>query len=191
MDYLILIAKIILKIFQNKQQPQQLQPQSGTYNLKPYIPTCVINQEGFNLITSFEGCKLTTYFDQRGILTIGYGHTGPDVKLGQSITQNMAYILLKKDLDTFESGVSRLVSAKLTGNQFSALVCFSYNLGLGSLKNSTLLKKLNMLDYQGASEEFLAWDKINGQVSAGLLRRRQAEQSLFLTAGDGTVLRWA
>ena len=158
-------------------------------------PTASINQEGFNLITSFEGCKLNSYQDQRGIWTIGYGHTDPTIASGQSINQATAFLLLKKDLAFFELGVRKAVTTNINGNQFSALVSFAYNAGLGSLKASTLLAKLNGGDFQGASEQFLDWDhiRVKGvlEVDPGLLRRRTAEQTLFLAPGNGTAIKWA
>lgn len=141
----------------------------------------IISQKGINLICSFEGCKLNSYKDIVGFLTIGYGHTGEDVQENQTITQQEANDLLLKDLVKFEVGVSSLAWVTLNQNQFDALVSFSYNLGLNTLKNSTLLKKLNNNDYDGASNEFLKWDHAGGKQVAGLTRRRQAEQDLFLS----------
>ncbi|PRP70248.1 muraminidase, partial [Chromobacterium amazonense] len=86
---------------------------------------------------------------------------------------------LQQDLAKFEVGVSRLVKVQLRQNQFDALVSFSYNLGLGSLQNSTLLRLLNQGDYAGAAGQFILWDKAGGKVLPGLQRRRAAEQALF------------
>lgn len=140
-----------------------------------------INQLGLNLIKNFEGCKLSSYKDIGGILTIGYGHTGTDVSVGQSINQDQAILLLKNDLIKFECGVEKLVKIPINDNKFSALICFAYNIGLGNLQNSTLLKKLNKNDINGASNQFLVWNKVNGKLIAGLARRREAEKTLFLT----------
>jgi lysozyme len=136
---------------------------------------------GQQLIESFEGLKLTAYQDMVGVWTIGYGHTGADVRPGLSISAAQAEALLAADLGRFEQGVARLVTFLLNQHQFDALVSFSYNLGLGSLQNSTLLKLLNSGDVAGAAEQFLRWDKAGGVQVAGLLRRRQAERALFLT----------
>jgi lysozyme len=85
-----------------------------------------------------------------------------------------------------------MVKVPLTSNQFSALVSFAFNCGVGNLQGSTLLKKLNSLDYPTAANEFLKWDKANKIQLAGLTRRRKAERELFLKAeapegvlGDG------
>ncbi len=138
-----------------------------------------MNAAGIKLIKEFEGCKLKAYRDIVGVLTVGYGHTGPDVYEGQVITQDDAEKLLRADLDVFEKGVARLVKVSLTENQFAALVSFAYNLGLGALKASTLLQLLNKGDPEGASLEFPKWNRAAKQVSAGLARRRLAEQQLF------------
>lgn len=142
-----------------------------------------LNQAGIDLIKSFEGCKLAAYQDSVGVWTIGYGHTGPDVKDGETINQPMAELLLKKDLAVFVAGVKALVQGTtLTDNEFSALVSFAYNLGLHTLANSTLIRKINLGDTMGASSEFPKWDHAGGVEVPGLLRRRMAEQNLFRTA---------
>jgi lysozyme len=139
-----------------------------------------ISAEGLALIKRFEGLRLTAYYDSVGVLTIGYGSTGTHVSEGMTISEEEAEALLKKDLDRFEKGVASLVTVHLTDNQFAALVAFSFNVGLGNLKSSTLLKKLNAGDYAGASAEFPRWNKAGGVVLLGLTRRRNAEKDLFL-----------
>jgi lysozyme len=135
------------------------------------------------LIKSFEGCRLSTYKCSAGVLTIGYGHTGSDVKDGMKITQAQADEFLKKDLEKFEKGVFSLVTVALTQSQFDALVAFSFNVGLGALKKSTLLRHLNQGAALEASNQFLVWDKVAGKPLAGLTRRRTAERELFLSEG--------
>ncbi len=141
-----------------------------------------INQSGLDLIKDFEGMKLKAYKDIVGVLTIGYGHTGADVHEGQEITKEQAEELLQSDMSIFEKGVEEACSGlSLTDNEFAALVSFSFNLGLGSLKSSTLLKKLKSNDRTGAADEFQRWNKAGGKVVAGLTRRRLAERDLFLS----------
>ncbi|WP_019099941.1 lysozyme [Chromobacterium haemolyticum] len=135
---------------------------------------------GIALVKSFEGLKLIAYKCPAGVWTIGYGHTGPDVTPGQVITQAQADALLARDLERFEAGVARLVKVPMTQNQFDALVCFSYNLGLGALQGSTLLRLLNAGDYAGAAAQFPRWNKAGGKELPGLTRRRSAEHALFL-----------
>ena len=101
--------------------------------------------------------------------------------MGQKITAAEAELLLTVDLSRFEIGVSKLVKVFLNQNQFDALVCFSFNLGLGSLGGSTLLKKLNLGDYTGASLEFPKWTHAGGVILPGLVKRRAAEKALFLS----------
>jgi len=141
----------------------------------------IISNEGINLIKSFEGLELKAYRDSVGVWTQGYGSTGPHIIPGSTITEVQAEALLIKDLSRFESGVNELVKVPLTQNQFDALVSFSFNLGLGNLKSSTLLKKLNGKDYVGAGNEFERWNKAGGKVLNGLTRRRLAEKELFLS----------
>lgn len=137
------------------------------------------NQAGVDLVKYYESLRLTAYRDLKGILTIGYGHTGPDVFDGQIIDQPSAELLLKHDLSTAESAVINCVRSELTDNQFSACVSLVYNIGATAFAKSTLVKLLNQKDYTGAAQQFLVWDKANGQVIGGLLARRRAEADLF------------
>jgi lysozyme len=144
-----------------------------------------INQDGLDLIKGFEGVRLAPYKDPVGIPTIGVGATfyqdGRKVTMTDPpMTEEQVTELLKFHLDKFEKGVSSLVKVPLNSNQFSALVSFAFNCGTGNLQSSTLLKKLNMLDYKGAADEFLKWTKSKGQELPGLIRRRKAERELFL-----------
>jgi lysozyme len=141
----------------------------------------IYSRTGLELTKQFEGVRLTAYQDSVGVWTIGYGHTGPDVAPGKTISQAQADTILMKDIARFEDGVNKLVKTSLTQNQFDALVDFSFNLGLGNLGSSTLLKKLNAGDYKEAAEEFLRWDKAGGKALAGLTKRRAAERALFLS----------
>ena len=150
-----------------------------------------INARGLALLKEFEGLKLTAYKDIVGVPTIGYGSTDgiteQDVINKKTITKSEAEDLLLDDLERFEHGVSKCVTVQLNENEFSALVTFSYNLGMGSLQKSTLLKLLNAGDKSGASQEFLKWNKAGGHEVAGLTRRRTAEQKLFLTSTQDEV----
>ena len=132
------------------------------------------------LIKSFEGLELEAYLCPADVWTIGYGHTG-DVKEGDTITKAEADELLDKDLEKFRSGVNRCVKVPLNENQFGALVSFAYNVGIGSLQSSTLLKLLNAGDYDAAADQFPRWNKSGGKVLTGLTRRREAERAVFLT----------
>jgi GH24 family phage-related lysozyme (muramidase) len=138
-----------------------------------------INAEGLKLIKDFEGLRLEAYICPAGVPTIGYGSTA-GVKMGLSITVDEAEALLIKDLERFEAAIRSAVTVPLTDNQFSSLVCFSFNVGTGAFRDSTLLRLLNQGDYQGAADQLLRWDKAGGKSLPGLQRRRQAERALFL-----------
>ena len=136
---------------------------------------------GIAMIQRFEGLSLTAYQDVVGVWTIGYGHTGHDVQPGMSISQAQAQSLLQTDLAYFEGGVGGLVKVPLNQYEFDALVSFSYNLGLGNLQSSTLLRVLNTGNYASAAMQFPNWNLAGGKVQTGLVARRAAEQQLFLT----------
>lgn len=141
-----------------------------------------ISEAGVDLIKAFEGCKLESYKCPAGIWTIGYGHTGSDVTSGLSIDEQEAESLLYDDLAQFENGVNKLTQElDITQGMFDALVCFSYNVGLGNLAKSTLLKLLKQNKVLEASEQFKVWNKAGGKELAGLTRRRNAEAELFLS----------
>lgn len=143
------------------------------------------SQRGIDLIKRFEGLRLKAYKPVKTEIyyTIGYGHYGADVSVNMVITESEAETLLRKDLQKFEQGVlSAIANTQLTQNQFDALVSFSYNVGLGSLRNSTLLRyvKANAND-ERIKGEFLKWKYAGGQVLAGLVKRRQAEAGLYFS----------
>jgi lysozyme len=140
------------------------------------------SKRGLALTEQFEGRRLEAYQDSVGVWTIGYGHTGPDVHAGLSITQEQAGALLLQDVGTAVATVNRLVTVPLTQNQFDALVDFVFNLGSGNFARSTLLRELNAGNTAAAAAQFLVWNRAGGVVLPGLTRRRQAEAELFETA---------
>jgi len=131
------------------------------------------------LLKKFEGCKLKAYYCPAGVCTIGYGHTSaagaPQVVDGMTITQADAEDILKRDIVKYEIAVMDLVKVKLTQNQFDVLVDFAYNAGVGNLKSSTMLKKINSGNLDMVPDELMKWTKGGGKVLPGLVRRRQAE----------------
>ena len=137
-----------------------------------------ISQEGLSLIKKFEGCKLEAYKCAANVWTIGYGST-KGVKEGMEISQERAEMLLLEDVEMFENSVNKLVEVSLEQNQFDALVCWTYNLGPTNLNNSTMLKLLNAGDYHTVPNQMKRWNKSNGEVLEGLVRRREAEALLF------------
>jgi len=145
-----------------------------------------LNQAGIKLMHDFEGCKLTAYLCPANVATIGYGNTyyedGKPVKLGDTITQERANELFNMIAEDFAKRVRTLLRVTLNENQFSALVSFAYNAGVANLNKSTLLRKVNANPLDPTIDaEFLKWNKANGQVLAGLTRRRTAESKLYFT----------
>jgi lysozyme len=134
---------------------------------------------GLTLTKNFEGLVLSAYADQGGVWTIGYGHTGPGVYAGLTITEEQADTFLESDVAGAAAGVNRMAKVDLSQNQFDALVDFAFNLGVASLSQSTLLRFVNEGNFKSAAPQFLLWDHVRGIVNAGLLRRRQAEMALF------------
>ena len=140
-----------------------------------------INDRGLAIIKAFEGCRLDAYQDVVGIWTIGFGST-EGVAPGMHISPEEAEQRLLDHLQVLMGEITDIVPDDTTENQFSALVCLAYNIGIGNLRSSTLIRKLCSGDTQGAADEFLRWDKAGGKVVTGLLRRREAERELFLSA---------
>lgn len=153
------------------------------------------SDQGIALIKQHEGLRLEAYLDPVGIWTIGYGHTTaagePKVTQFMKITEAGATAILRSDLAKFERAVTSLVHVPLTQGQFDALVSFTFNVGPGNLSKSTLLRKLNRGDYQGAADQFSVWNKgrVRGQlvVLPGLAKRRAAERALFLSGNEPPV----
>ena len=140
----------------------------------------ILGAAGRALIESFEELRLSAYLDQRGIPTIGYGHTA-GVKMGDTCTEEQADAWLEEDAQTATSGVEKSLQVSCNQNQFDALTSFTFNVGVGAEAHSTLAKLMNAGDIQGTADQFLVWDHVNGVPNAGLLRRRQAERTLFLS----------
>ena len=137
------------------------------------------SNEGLAMTKAFEGLRLSAYQDSTGIWTIGYGHTGPDVREGLVITEAEATALLMADLADDVACVNKAVTVAITQNQFDAMVDFSFNCGRENFLNSTLLRKVNLGDFTGAAQQFPLWVHAGGRVIPGLVNRRKAEAALF------------
>ena len=112
--------------------------------------------------------------------TVGYGHTGPDVKTNTVWTKEQAEAALRRDVQAFASRVEgALGGARTTQGQFDALVSFSFNVGIGNLKSSTLLKLHKAGNYSAAATQFARWNKAAGKIMKGLTLRRAAEAALY------------
>ena len=138
-----------------------------------------VSKRGLALIQQFEGLRLDAYLDSAGAPTIGYGSTR-GVQMGDEITEAQATELLAADVERHADGVRKHVDVPLTQGQFDSLVSLCFNIGVGALSRSTLLRKLNAGDYQGAAQEFLRWTYAGGKELRGLVRRREAERAMFL-----------
>lgn len=153
---------------------------------------------GLRLIKEFESCakpvgsgKFAAYPDpapgNNGLpVTIGWGSTrdfdGKPIKLGTVWTQAQCDRKKAEDMRIFEASVKKALGGALAAtsqSQFDALVSFTYNLGAGNLRSSTLLRKHKAGDYAGAAAQFIRWNKAGGRVLRGLTRRRKAEAALY------------
>ena len=151
-----------------------------------------MSPEGMNaLLKKFEGCKLTAYRCPANVCTIGYGHTSaagaPMVTDGMKITQQQAEDILSRDLVKYETAVHNMLHQPLNQRQFDVLVDFAYNVGIGNLQSSTLLKKVNAAKFDEVPAELMKWTKGGGKVLPGLVRRRQAE-SAWWSSGEPVAL---
>lgn len=138
-----------------------------------------ISERGLAHIKHFEGLRLHSYFCSSNVCTIGWGHTGPDVKPGMVITEARAEELLRQDLDKAERAVEELVKVKLTDGQHAAVVDLCFNVGRDAFARSTLLKLLNKREYGKAADQLMRWVHSGSAVIAGLQRRRLAARKLW------------
>lgn len=147
-----------------------------------------ISEEGLSLIKKFEGCPTegglaVPYVCPAGVLTIGYGHI-KNVQEHDKWTMDHASYMLKEEIeDEYEGYINQYVTVPLEQHQFDALVAWVFNLGPTNLRESTMLKLLNAGDYHSVPAQMRRWNKANGQVLEGLVRRREAEATMF-AGGD-------
>lgn len=136
-----------------------------------------------NKIKEYEGLRLTAYRCPAGILTIGYGHTGPDVTPGKTITQAQADSLLDKDIERFERQLNATIgTVNLRQCQYDALLSFAYNVGISNLSSSTLLRKVKSNpDNPAIRDEFARWIYTKGKPLPGLVRRRKWEADHYFS----------
>ena len=138
------------------------------------------SSKGIALITEFEGFREKAYQDVVGIWTIGYGFT-IGVQPGDTITKAQAKARLARELDGYEAAVTRACTNEPNQNEFDALVCFAFNVGVSGMAKSSVIKAHNRGDHQAAARAFSLWNKAGGKVWPGLTRRRAAEAALYLT----------
>lgn len=137
-----------------------------------------VSQDCIQLVKYFEGFEDTAYLCPANVWTIGYGRTR-NVKEGDKVTEVQAERDLLEELEEFKHQVLNSVKVELTQNELDALTSWTYNLGVGNLKSSTLLKKLNAGNKDEVPAEIVRWNKANGKVLAGLTKRREAEAELW------------
>ncbi len=140
--------------------------------------------KAYELIRHFEGLRLQSYRCMAGVWTIGYGHTGAKVEGPRTITRDEAERLLEDDVDYVARQVSKMLLLNLKQNEFDALVSLAFNIGIGSLKGSTLMRLLNLGQRKEAGAEFWKWNKVTvdgkKKPTRGLTLRRDAERELFM-----------
>ena len=139
-----------------------------------------LGSKGEALIKSFEKLELTAYPDSGGIPTIAWGHT-KGVKLGDTCTLEQAEEWFQEDTLAAVHGVDAALTTNVSQSQFDAMVSFTFNVGVGAEAHSTMAKLVNARNFAGAAAEFPKWSHVDGVPNAGLLRRREAEQALFLS----------
>ena len=142
-----------------------------------------MSAEGLALIRDQEGFRGQAYRDAAGVWTIGFGHTSmagaPEVKPGMRMSRTEAEAVLARDVAEFATGVAQAVTVELSDAQFSALVSFAYNVGLGNFRRSSVLKAVNGRDFAAVPRRLGLWVKAGGRTLPGLIRRRAAEAALF------------
>ena len=135
------------------------------------------------LIAQLEGHSSTAYYDSAGVLTICYGHTGPEVYEGLVLPDSACDNLLWLDISAAERAIGRLVTVDLSESQLTVLTSFVFNVGVGAFEESTLLRRLNTGDYEAVPQELLRWNKITVDgvkvPSRGLINRRNIEIQLW------------
>ena len=139
-----------------------------------------ISPEGIEHIKRWEGFREAAYLCSGNKWTVGYGHTGSDVDRNTRVTREEAERLLRRDLAWAENTVHANVQVPLTQHQYDTLVSFVYNVGAEAFRRSTLLRKLNALDYTAVPGELAKWVHAGGRRVEGLVNRRAAEAGLWV-----------
>ena len=182
---------LVTAVLEGKLKPE-IKPEA-----KPKLPQVSpsdVSNGAISLVKEFEGFRAAAYLDTDGTPVIGYGQSrvkGRKVRLGDYISYPVADTSLKAELKTIQQEILSVVEVELNSNQLGAISSLAFNTGVHAIKRSTLIRKLNQKDYEGAANEFLRWDKANvgGRLvkMSGLTRRRGRERQLFLTPVTPTV----
>jgi len=155
-------------------------------NIKKKIAAFIISVGLVTGVSNYEGFRDKAYVPVPGdLVTIGGGFTkredGTPVQMGDTITRRESDIRLKKELYSYRLKISKCIKVEVTDGQADAFTSLAFNIGTGAFCNSTLVKKLNLYDYQGACQEILRWDKFQGKPLKGLTNRRKEEYKQCLT----------
>lgn len=144
-----------------------------------------MTEQGLALIRRFEGFRGEAYRCPAGVWTIGYGHTAaagpPVVKPGMTMSEADARRVLAADVVRFASAVRLCLTREVNGEQFSALVSFAFNVGVGAFRGSSVLRAVNEGRFADVPERLMLWVKAGGTVLPGLQKRRAAEAALFMS----------
>lgn len=139
-----------------------------------------MSANGLDMLQDLEGVRYVAYLDTGGVWTIGVGHTGPEVVKGLRADHTQVMKWLEEDVVEAEDCVNSVVKVPLTQNQFDSLVSFVFNVGVNAFRSSTMLKRLNAGDYEGAANQFSRWVYDNGKRINGLVLRRKLEAENFV-----------
>lgn len=132
------------------------------------------------MIPDLEGVRYAPYRDVAGVLTVCYGHTGPDIKPGKKYSESECSALLQKDLVPFHRSVERSVKVPANEYQKAALITFSYNVGVAAFERSAVLRHLNAGNYQAACDGLRQWIYAGGKKWKGLINRREVEHEVCM-----------
>lgn len=163
-----------------------------------------MTEEGLALIRRFEGFRGQAYRCPAGIWTIGYGHTSnagpPRVSPGMTMSEAEARRVLAADVERFATGVRAALTREVSPEQFSALVSFAFNVGIGAFRSSSVLRAVNEGDFDAVPGRLGLWVKAKGKTLPGLVRRRAAEAEMFAASAApqarvrvsllGLIVRW-
>lgn len=206
---LIDIAKSIYEIVENQIAQAGVEEQKDHERLDTKPPAVVATPVKFdpnNIVMSvngnielgnYEGLALTKYIDSGGVQTVGLGMTVSEIKdlkswaWDKQLTVQECCDMFKKGLVKYQDALNKAVIVPLKQHEFDALLSWTYNVGIGAMQGSTLIRRLNNGDNKvNVANSLLNWKYDNGVVVKGLLNRRNAERDLFLTGkyqNKGTV----
>jgi lysozyme len=150
------------------------------YAAETCLHDCQVDDEGYVLIKTFEGYSPFIYKDAIGIPTVGFGHVIlPGEDINTPLMGPEAFSLLQRDVNSRSGRLNALIQVPLSASQFNALASLSYNIGLGNIQRSTLLRRVNAGRHEEVPPQFLVWDRAGGKVLTGLLLRRKVEAKLY------------